>query len=404
MTAGEHADPLEARITHLRSAFLDRFGAPPEGVATAPGRVNLIGEHLDYNDGLVLPVAIDRSVLVAYARRNGETVSVHSLDHGEESCFAAGSQIARDDRHRWSNYVRGTFDVARCDGFALHGLDLMITGNIPEGAGLSSSAALTVATLGALRAAYGLDLDNGRLARLAQRAENEFVGVQCGIMDQLAATLSVADHALLIDCRSLAVELVPLPLEEQGITTVVVDSGVRRRLEDSRYNVRREECTAALQALRDAMPSSQPEALRDVTEDDLRTLTAALPEMLLRRAQHVVTELRRVEEAADALRAGQFAAFGGLMNASHASLRDNFEVSCDELDRLAELAQAREGVLGSRLTGAGFGGCTVNLVRDEALPAFREHVVRRYASESGRAARMLVCAPSDGLRLYAGTA
>jgi len=389
------------RLARAQAAFRERFGRAPEGVAEAPGRVNLIGEHLDYNDGLVLPVAIDRSLLVAYAQRADATVRVASLDYDEESCFALEGPISRDEAQPWSNYVRGAIDVALREGFSGCGLDLAVTGDVPVGAGLSSSAALEVATLGAMRAAWGLELDGRRLALLAQRAENDFVGVQCGVMDQLASALSTAGHAVLIDCRSLAVEQLPLRFEEQGAAIVVVDSGVRRRLEDSAYNARRAECTEAVARLRAALPGRTIDALRDVTEDDLAR--AALPETLLRRARHAVSELRRVHEGVRALRRGDLATFGSLMDASHASLRDDFEVSCPELDRLVELAQALPGVFGSRLTGAGFGGCTVSLVREGALPAFRDEVVARHAREGGREAQLLVCRASDGLRVHGAT-
>jgi galactokinase len=390
------SDASDRRVVELSDAFRKRFGRAAEGIAEAPGRVNLIGEHLDYNGGPVLPMAIDRSVLAAYAPRDDAIVRCYSLDYDEESSFALDAPIARDDAHPWSNYVRGVLDVLRGEGFPTAGIDLAIAGNVPIGAGLSSSAALEVATLGALRAAWNLDIDDLRLALLAQRAENEFVGVQCGVMDQLAATFGVRGHALLIDCRSLAHATVPLWLEEHGAAIVVVDSGVRRQLEGSAYNARREECEEALAALRAALPGRGITTLCDAAPDDL----AALSETLLRRARHVVTEQARVVSAVEALRHGDLESFGALMNASHASLRDDFQVSTPELDCLVALAQATAGVLGARLTGAGFGGCTVNLLRSEALASFRTNVVERYAMESNRDARMFVCRAADGLRLH----
>jgi galactokinase len=258
-----------------------------------------------------------------------------------------------------------------------------------------------VAALGALRAAWGLDIDDKQLALLGQRAENEFVGVQCGIMDQLAAALGVAGHALLIDCRSLACDPVPLGLEQRGLALVVADSAVPRRLEASAYNQRREECAEALRLLRAAQPELAPAALRDVSAADLDAHGAALPPALLRRARHVVSELARVRQAVDALRAGEVEAFGALMNASHQSLRDDFEVSCPELDRLVSLAQALPGVLGARLTGAGFGGCTINLLRAQAVETFQREVIERYRRETGFAGRAFLYRASDGLRLHA---
>jgi galactokinase len=390
----------ESRRAALDDAFERRFGRGPDGIAEAPGRVNLIGEHLDYNEGLVLPVAIDRSVLVAYARRDDQALYVHSVDFDEESTWLLDEPIARDDEHPWSNYVRGVVVALLQDGHAGGGVDLALSGDVPLGAGLSSSAAVELATLGALRAAWQLDLDNKRLALLGQRAENEFVGVQCGVMDQLTSALGVAGHALLIDCRTLDVTPVPLPFEERGVALVVADSAAPRRLAASAYNRRREECEEALRVLRAAM-EEPPAALCDVSLADLDAHGGVLPPELLRRARHVVTELQRVRDAVEALRAGDVDAFGALMNASHTSLRNDFEVSRRELDLLVDLAQGLDGVWGARLTGAGFGGCTVNLVRSDALDAFRAEVIERYSRETGLPGRMFVCRASDGLRLYA---
>lgn len=389
--------PLEERLTEVTATFRERFGRAPEAIAEAPGRVNLVGEHLDYNGGLVLPVAIDRSVLVAFARRDDAEVGVYSVEFGEDSAFRLGSQMQTNAEAPWSKYVRGVSWVLTeaCDPH--FGLDLAVDGDVPLGAGLSSSAALEVATAGALRASWDLDLDEKRLALLCQRAENEFVGVQCGVMDQLASALGRADYALLIDCRSLECEHVPLLLNDHGLAIVVVDSGQRRKLEQSDYNRRREECVEALQVLREQMREDPPVALRDVMMDDLGT--CSLPEPLLRRTRHVVTEQARVERAVGALRAGNLERLGALMNESHASLRDDFEVSTSELDRLVELAQAEPDVLGARLTGAGFGGCTVNLVRQDAVDVFAVDVVERYVSETKLSARMLVCRAADGLRV-----
>jgi galactokinase len=393
------AEPIEAQFTRVSEAFRARFGRAPEGIAWAPGRVNLIGEHLDYNGGPVLPAAIDRSVLVAYARRPDAALHVVSLDFAQETVFSLADQIERDEQGPWSNYVRGVVSVLLAEGRSGPGLAVIVTGDVPIGAGLSSSAALEVALLGAVRAAWGLEFNGERLALLAQRAEHEFVGVQCGVMDQLASALSEPGHALLLDCRSLRYEHVSLPLAEHGVVLAVIDSGVTRRLETSAYNRRREECAEALRVLQRVMPRP-PNVLADVSGADLAEHGAALPPELLRRARHVVTETARVRHAVRALRSGDFEAFAALMNASHASLRDDFEVSCPELDRLVALAQAHAGTLGARLTGAGFGGCTVNLVRAEALAGLERDVVEPYARETGLRAGMYVCRPAGGLRLW----
>ena len=392
--------PHEERLAAVAEAFRRRFGRPPAAVSEAPGRVNLIGEHLDYNEGLVLPVAIDRSVLVAFAARLDDQVRLYSADFDQESRFSLTEPMERDEERPWSNYLRGVLWALRDEGFLGPGLDMAVAGDVPIGAGLASSAALEVAALGALRSAWGLQLDGRRLALLGQRAENAFVGVQCGIMDQFAAALAVADHALLIDCRSLEYEAVPLGLTERGLALLVADSGVPRRLESSEYNRRRQECAEALRLLQAAMAERPPAALRDVSAADLAAHVAVLPPALQRRVRHVVTEMERVRASVDALRQGRIEEFGRLMHASHASLRDDFEVSCPELDRMTDLARAVPGVLGARLTGAGFGGCTVNLVREEALAAFQTHVVERYSRETGLSGRVYVCRATDGLCVW----
>jgi galactokinase len=391
---------LPERLAVVRGAFRERFGREAEGVAEAPGRVNLIGEHLDYNEGWVLPVAIDRGVLVAFGARDDMAVRAYSMDYDGEVSFSLSEPIARDDAYPWSHYVRGVFAVLLAGGHSGRGLDMAITGEVPIGAGLSSSAAVELATAGAVRAAWQLDIGDERLALLCQRAEHEFAGVQCGVMDQLAAALGQEGCALLIDCRTLAHESIPLRLEEQGIELVLVESGVARRLGSSAYNERREECAEAFRLLRDAIRDRAVQSLRDVTLDDFGKYSNVLSPALLRRARHVITEQQRVVDAVEALAQRDHAMLGELMNESHASLRDDFEVSCPELDRLQLLAKSQRGVLGARLTGAGFGGCTVQLVERAALPAFEQDVVGRYRSETGLPARMLVCHAADGLRVH----
>ena len=268
------------------------------------------------------------------------------------------------------------------------GADLAIAGDVPPGAGLSSSAAVELAVAGAFCGTSGLEVDHRKLALICQRAENQFVGVQCGIMDQFASALGKAGHALLIDCRSLEVEPVLVPFKEQGVAMVIVDSKVPRRLADTAYNERRNECAEAARLL-------GIESLRDADESQ----EATLPDPLSRRARHVIRENDRVLGTAEALTQGDLERAGRLMNQSHESLRDDFEVSCPELDRLVDLARDVPGVLGARLTGAGFGGCTVNLVRSRVIDDFREGVVHRYATETGLAAEMHVCLPSDGLEV-----
>src|SRR3990172_419674 len=281
--------PHEGRLRRLAAAFESRFEGRPAGVAVAPGRVNLIGEHLDYNEGHVLPVAIDRSLMVAFAPRPDGRVRLYSLDFDQESAFDLAG-FERDSAAPWSDYVRGVAWALREAGHRLSGLGGAIEGDVPIGSGLSSSAALEVAAIGAFAAASGLRLDRRRMALLGQRAENSFVGVACGIMDQMAATLARAGHALLIDCRTLECEDVPVPLEaaggdgRAGLRLVVADSGVRRALVDSQYNVRRQECRQAAELLAKAIPDRPVASLRDVSPEDLARYGDGLPPDLLRRA------------------------------------------------------------------------------------------------------------------------
>ncbi len=386
--------PAERRAA-AAGAFQRAFGRAPEGIADAPGRVNLIGEHVDYHGGLVLPFAIDRGVAVAWARNGGATLRAYAADFDARG-DAPLDALAPLGRGAWQDYVRGVAAMLRKAGHALGGLDLSIAGDVPPAAGLSSSAAIEVAVAGAMRDAFVLEIDDVALARLCQRAENEFVGVQSGIMDQFASALSRRGHALLIDCATLAYEHIPLRIDEAGMAVVIANSGVRRELASSAYNARREESAAGLQALRDAL--SRPNATyRDFAADEVALLAIQPDDVPLRRARHIVTEIARVRAAVAALRRDDFAVAGGLLNASHASLRDDYEVSVPDLDLLVELAQAQPYVAGARLTGAGFGGCTVNLVRAPSIDAFERDVMGTYRARTGHAVETYVTTPCGGL-------
>ncbi len=338
------------------------FGTPPEAVAQAPGRVNLLGEHTDYNDGFVLPTPLPYRTRVEAARAEG-VVDAYSASFGERRARPLEAPPQGD----WLDYVAGCLHALRTAGHAVPGARLYITSRLPMGAGLASSAALEVAVLRALCALYRLDLDDRALAQLAQRAEATYVGVRCGVMDQMVASLGRKDHALFLDTRTLEVAHVPLPA---GVRVAVVDSGVPRRLAEAGYNQRRSECEAAARAL--GVP-----ALRDLTPADLPRLEA-LPAPLARRARHVITENARVLEGLEALKRGDAARFGALMLASHASLRDDFEVSTPELDALVALA-LEAGALGARLTGAGFGGAIVALVPKNRYAAWKQRVLAGWA-------------------------
>ena len=333
--------------------------------------------------------------MCAWARRDDDAVSAYSADLGEHARCNLPN-VTRAASGSWPNYLCGVADVLVRAQHRVGGCDLAFTGDVPQGAGLSSSAALEVAVAGAFRDAFDLPIDDVALTQLCQRAENEFVGVQCGIMDQFASTLSERDHALLIDCRSLAHEAIPLRLAAAGLTIVIANSAVRRELIASAYNERRRECEEAVVELRRRLDRPELASLRDVSEADLEGVD--IGSVPMRRARHVVSEIARVAAAVDALKRDAFGDLGRLMVESHVSLRDDYEVSSRELDLLAGLATAQDYVLGARLTGAGFGGCTVNLVRTDAVDAFGRDVIAPYRERTGLPAVMYVTAPQDGLR------
>ncbi len=392
-------EPREQRVTALAAVFEREFGQAPEGIAEAPGRVNLIGEHVDYNDGVVLPFAIDRSVQCAWSRRDDDAVWAYAADYREQSRFSL-SNVTRAALGGWANYVRGVASILQQTYPPPAGLDLAIAGDVPAGAGLSSSAAVGVAVMGAFRDAFELPIADVALAQLCQRAENEFVGVNSGIMDQFASALSKRGHALLIDCRTLAYEVVPLRLAEAGLYVVIANSAVERELVDSAYNDRRRECEAAVVELRERLARPDLSSLRDVTQSELERALSRGETLALRRARHVVGEIGRVAAAVEALRADDFAGLGRLMQESHQSLRDDYHVSSVELDLLVALASAQDYVLGARLTGAGFGGCTVNLVRADAVKAFERDVIAPYRERTGLPAVIYVTPACDGLRTW----
>lgn len=365
-------------------AFRARFGSEPAWVARAPGRVNLIGEHTDYNDGFVLPLAIERAVWIALRPRTDRRVVARSLDFAEELDVSLDA-LARGGAG-WGEYVKGTAWALAEAGHALEGWEGVVGSDVPIGAGLSSSAALELATARAFAAVSVLAWDAAAMARLAQRAENAWVGMNCGIMDQMISAAGQEDHAVLIDCRSLETEAVPLP---PGTAVVILDTATRRGLVDSEYNERRARCEAA--AAHFGVP-----ALRDVSPETLAARGAELDGVTLRRARHVVTEDARTRASVAAMRRGDAAALGAQMDAGHVSLRDDFEVSSPALDAMVEIARAHPGCLGARMTGAGFGGCAVALVRREAADDFVGSVAAEYAARTGRTPALYVTGASAG--------
>jgi galactokinase len=365
--------------------FATLFGRPPVVVADAPGRVNLIGEHTDYNGGFVLPTAIPQRCRVELAPRPDRTVHVWSSagdPEGEGVQYVLGAEA----RGRgWLDYVQGITHVLRADGQVLQGFHARIDSAVPLGSGLSSSAALSVSLLRALRAAFALDLDDVRIARLGQRSENEFVGAMVGIMDPMAASLADEGTALFLDSRTLHFERVPLPA---GAELVVIDSGVAHNHAAGDYNTRRAECERACALLGVGQ-------LRDLGMADLPRLDT-LPEPLRRRARHVVTENERVHAAVAAMRAGNLPRLGELFCASHRSMRDDYEVSVPEIDLLVELARQDGDVYGTRLTGGGFGGAVVLLARQARSRAVAQRTARAYAARSGCRPRILVPPEAEG--------
>jgi galactokinase len=381
---------LSQRVTALKAEFEQCYGAVPELIVRAPGRVNMIGEHTDYNDGFVLPIAIDRSVLVASSRRADHTVRLRTADFGEQVVFSLDS-IVYDERHRWSNYQRGVAQVLAERGLDLPGVDAVIASDVPVGAGLSSSAALEVSMAVTWQVLAGFELARPELALLCQRAENTFVGVNCGIMDQFISALGEANAALLIDCRSLEHRPVLLPV---GAVVVVMDTRKQRGLADSAYNTRRAECEQGVRMLAQHLPDIG--ALRDVSPSQLERYASDLPDNVHRRCRHVVSENQRVMDAVEVLAKGDSRAFGRLMDASHRSLRDDYEVSCAELDAMVEAAWSAPGVIGARMTGGGFGGCAVALVEKDMAGVFCEQVAPQYHKQTGLQPNLYLCVAEAG--------
>lgn len=378
---------LTERATALRTHFRKIFGESPAVLVRAPGRVNLIGEHTDYNDGFVLPAAIERDVLMAAAPGSGLVVSTSDFDRQAEFDL---DRLSPSGEEKWANYVAGVAWALKQGGYSIGGARLALQSTIPHGSGLSSSAALELATGVALQSLFGLDIARPPLARLCQRAENEFVGMPCGIMDQFIAALGREGHALLLDCRSLEYEYVPVA----NAALVIAHSGVRRELVGSEYRDRRSQCESAVAKLAGVLPGIR--ALRDVSPSDLERHANLLSPIELRRARHIVTENERTVQAGQALKGGDLHEFGRLMVASHESLRLDYEVSCPELDVLVRLAMEMLGVYGSRMTGAGFGGCTITLTQPEAVAAVVEGLGQRYREETGIEPMVFASAAATG--------
>ncbi len=376
-------------LDRVIDSFTVHYGHAPDLVVRAPGRVNLIGEHTDYNDGFVLPCAIGPATMVALSKREDDRVDVIATDfHNAVDSFALTPALERNISQSWADYVRGTVVALQNAGHTLSGAKIAIAGNLPKGAGLSSSAALTVAVAKALLARTGMEIDNSRLAQIAQRAECDFVGTQCGIMDQLISAQGKAGHALLIDCRSMERNNVPIP---EDVAIMIVHSGVTRGLVDGHYNARRRQCEAAATAM-------GVTALRDA---DLDMLAAArLDATTTARARHVITENQRTLDAADALAKGDLVALGALMAQSHTSMRDNFEITVPAIDDLvAQLQDAIGNQGGARMTGGGFGGATVAIMPHSRVADVQAAINSTYKTPNGMAPLIMVERPGPGVAI-----
>ncbi|HMZ06097.1 MAG TPA: galactokinase [Anaerolineales bacterium] len=372
----------------LFQSFKDYFNSKPQFIVRAPGRVNLIGEHTDYNDGFVLPMAIDRAVWLAIHPRSDGQVRIHSLDLKTEATFQLDSLTPGTG---WIEYPKGVASELMKAGYKLHGFDAVMTGDVPRGAGLSSSAAVELAVARAFATVSNFDWDPPTMASISQKAENHWVGVNCGIMDQMASAACKAGHALFLDCRSLEIQQAPLP---HGVSVVILDTSTRRGLVDSAYNERRSQCEEAARWFR-------VKALRDVGVEELSkwNVESELSEVAFRRARHIVTENARVLEAIEMMRNGDVKRLGELFNASHASLRDDFEVTNEALNMMVECANEQKGCHGARMTGAGFGGCAVALVEEKEAETFTQSISSAYRQRSGLEANIYVCKASEGANL-----
>ena len=381
---------------NLNAQFIEKFSCPPHVLARAPGRVNLLGEHVDYNEGPVLPVAIDRAVYLAAAPDEEPLVTLYALDLDEKVIFSHDNLPAKrttegDPLPAWALYPAGVAWALQQAGFSPGGMRAVYASNVPIGAGLSSSAAVEVGFAVLWQALATWKTDPLTLAQICQRAENMYVGLSCGLMDQFSSACGVEDHALYFDTRSLEWQAAPLP---ENTSIIIADSGVRRSLTKSAYNDRRAACEKAVEILRGYLPTIH--SLRDVSPIEFMAYSTALPETVRRRAEHIVKEIARVESALSALHRQDRLAFGALMYAGHASLRDLYEVSTPELDTLVEIARSLPGTVGARLTGAGFGGCTVNLVNSAQAEAFILGLQHGYYERTGRQAQVYECQASQG--------
>jgi galactokinase len=370
-------------IDQLAVTYREKFGHTPAHIARAPGRVNLLGEHVDYNDGFVLPAAIDRATYVAFSPTNARHSTLVAVNLDQQASFSletlsSKKQADSSPLPEWAYYPAGVMWALREEDLVVPDMNAVFSSNVPQGSGLSSSASIEMAFAVAWQMLGDWTLPPMKRALLGQKAENQYVGVNCGIMDQFASACGVENKLLLLDCRSLEWKTVPLP---DNVSIVIADTTVRRKLTSGEYNKRRSACEEAVRLLKQDLPNIK--SLRDVGVEDFNRLAKKLPREIKKRARHVVEEIGRSNQAEALLKAGDIQNFGRLMNECHVSLRDLYEVSCPELNTMVNIAQSVDGCIGARLTGAGFGGCTVNLVANERAEDFAETLSRGYESETG---------------------
>ncbi|KAB2825117.1 galactokinase [Aliivibrio finisterrensis] len=378
-------------IKNVKDAFNSVLSYAPTHIVQAPGRVNLIGEHTDYNDGFVLPCAINYQTVVAAAKRDDNIVRVVSVDYGNETDeFDITQEITFQENKMWSNYIRGVVKCLIGRGFEFKGADISVSGNVPQGAGLSSSAALEVVIGQTFKELYSLNISQAEIALNGQQAENEFVGCNCGIMDQMVSAEGNENHAMLLDCRSLETTAVSMP---ENMSVVIINSNKKRGLVDSEYNTRREQCEEAARIF-------GVKALRDVSIEEFNAKAHELDEMVAKRARHVITENDRTEEAAKVLASGDMKRMAVLMAESHASMRDDFEITVNEVDTLVDIVKNVIGTEGGvRMTGGGFGGCIVALVPPVLVDEVKAAVEELYETATGLKASIYVCQAKNGAGL-----
>jgi galactokinase len=386
-------------IDHIAKTFQDTFGKEPEHIVRAPGRVNLLGEHVDYNDGFVLPAAIDRATYIVFSPTGSDLSALVAVDMNQQASFTPQTMPAKTQADgsplpEWATYPAGVMWALKEENLSAPGMNAVFASDVPRGSGLSSSASVEMAFVIAWQTLGGWTLPPMKRALLGQKAENQYVGVNCGIMDQFASACGVENKLLLLDCRSLEWKTIPL---SDDVSIVIADTSVRRKLTSGEYNKRRFACEEAVRLLKQDLPDIR--SLRDVSVEEFNRFADKLPEEVYKRARHVVKEIERSNQAEALLEAGNIRRFGELMNECHASLRDDYEVSSPELNAMANIAQTLDGCYGARLTGAGFGGCTVNLVAREKADEFAHTLSERYEAETGLHPEIYITRASNGAEL-----